>query len=52
MRFPLAAPDGGGEAEVVAICQYCSQPVVVQIPSKYVPEDHLFRGLKSVPKAT
>ena len=50
VRFPLSQAGAGEQADVVVSCLYCGKDSVVSIPSAYVPEDHLVRGLKSVPK--
>ena len=47
VRFPLAAADAEGTGEVVVECQYCEQPVKIEIPRVYIREDALTRGLGS-----
>ena len=49
VRYPLARPGAEGERDVVANCLYCGKDVVIRIPTQYVAEDHLVRGLKSIP---
>lgn len=48
IRRALSRPDADETAEVVVNCPYCGEAVVITVPGKYVPEDHLVRGLKSV----
>jgi hypothetical protein len=49
MRFPLAQPNATGTGEVVVTCMYCGKNVMVTIPTVYIQEDSLVRGLKSLP---
>ena len=49
VRFPLARPDAEGEGKVVVACLYCSQNVTVTLPRIYLADDHLFRGIESIP---
>jgi rRNA maturation protein Nop10 len=50
VRYSLAQPGSPKTADVVINCQYCGEDFMVTVPEKYVPEDHLVRGLKGVSK--
>ena len=45
VRFPLANPGATEPAEVIVECPYCGAENVIAIPSAYVEQEHLLRGL-------
>ncbi len=49
VRLALADPDAEGDAEVAVECPYCERQVMVPVPLAYVEQDHLVRGIKSLP---
>lgn len=48
-RHRLSRAESGRMAEVVVNCLYCGKAVMITVPEKYVPEEHLVRGLKGLP---
>ena len=49
VRFALIKSDAEGTGEVVVECLYCSKRVKVEVPREYIPDEHMLRGLKSIP---
>lgn len=49
VRYALVRADAEGKGEVIERCQFCSKEVKIEIPRIYIREDHLLRGIKSVP---
>lgn len=46
VRFRLARPGSDDPANIIVECPYCGHKNLVTIPSAYVEQEHLMRGLK------